>query len=195
MQYKTTTAPAKEPVTLTEAKLWLRVDTDDDDDLIESLIEAARDYCQQYEGRAYVEQTITAYCDNFSRILYLPMPPVLDITSIHYRDRDDAWQAVSSDYWTLRDEIEPAYIKFDLTGLSYVLSYYPNRIRIIYTSGYTYADGESWLGSVPERVKAAMSLLIGHWYERRLATCEEQIREIPIGVKSLLSERAWLNVE
>jgi uncharacterized phiE125 gp8 family phage protein len=195
MFYKVSTDPTAEPVSLSEAKLWMKVDGDDDDALISSLIIAARDYCQQYEGRAYVEQEITAYADNYRRIFYLPVSPVLTVESVEYRDADEAWQTVSSDYYTLRNEFDPAYIEFDLTGLSYTLSLYPNRIRVVFTAGYRYDDNGEWAGSVPDRVKAAMCLLIGHWYEHRIASCEAQLKEIPMGVKSLLSERVWTNAD
>ncbi len=195
MEYSVTTAPTKEPVSLEEAKLWLKVDGDDDDDLIESLIAVARDYCQQYEGRAYVEQTITAFCNHFRRRVFLPVAPVLDITTIHYRDTVGNWQLVPEDYWTLRNDVEPGYVEFNMTGLSYQLSFMPNRIRIVFTAGYTYLDEATWKGTVPERVKAAMCLLLGHWYEHRVATCEAALKEIPIGVKSLLSERVWQNAD
>lgn len=41
-------APQREPVTLAEAKLHLRVDSGDEDLLIESLIKAARDYVERF---------------------------------------------------------------------------------------------------------------------------------------------------
>jgi len=195
MFYQVTTPPAAQPVTLEQAKLWLKVDTDDDDDLIESLISAATDYCQQYEGRAYVEQEISAFWDNFKPYLYLPVAPVLTVESVHYRDRDEEWQEVSENYYILRNDVEPSYLEFDLTGLTYVLSYRPNRIRVVFTAGYRYSEEESWAGTIPDRVKAAMCLLISHWYEHRLATCEQALKEIPIGVKSLLSERLWTNAD
>jgi uncharacterized phiE125 gp8 family phage protein len=265
MNYSATTAPTVEPVSLTQAKLWCRIDGTTDDSLIAGLISAARDYCQQYEGRAYTEQTITAYTDNFKSIISLPMPPVISVTSVKYRDEDDVWQTLSTDYYTLRNDIEPAYIEFDLTGLSYTLAGEPNQIEIIYKAGYVtsfeaatsdtltvgraiFADGDTvvvdtdqsdlpaplaiattyyvrdvsgstlklatssggtavditdtgtgthYIGksAVPARVKAAISLLVSHWYEHRLAACEAQLNQIPIGVNSLLSERVWVNAQ
>jgi uncharacterized phiE125 gp8 family phage protein len=192
MYYKTTTAATVEPVTLAEAKLWLRVDGATDDALITSLIAAARDYCQQYEGRAYVEQTITAYYDDFEDKLTLPMPPVLTVESVKYLDTDKVWQTLSTDYYTVRNEVDPAYIEFDFTGTSYTLADVDNRVEVVLTAGYTYEEGDAWEGAVPDRVKSAIMLLVGHWYEHRLASCEAQLKEIPMGVHSLLSERIWL---
>lgn len=55
---KTTIKPAVEPVTLTEAKAHLRVSHADEDSLIESLIEVAREKAESITGRAFIEQTI-----------------------------------------------------------------------------------------------------------------------------------------
>lgn len=57
-----TVAPAETPVTLTEAKAHLRVDFDDDDTLIASLVNAATDYLDGWDGilaRCLVTQTWT----------------------------------------------------------------------------------------------------------------------------------------
>lgn len=191
MRYKITTAPTIEPVSLAEAKLWLKVDGDDDDDLIGSLITAATDYCQQYEGRAYIEQTITAFINTFAKVVNLPMSPVLSITSVHYLDVDGNWELLDDAFYNLHNTTDPAYIEFDISDISVGVKDCDNAVRIIFTSGYRYHDGAAWAGDVPERVKAAMCLLITHWYERRMATCEQALKEIPMGVKSLLSERLW----
>jgi peptide/nickel transport system permease protein len=57
--HKTTTAPASEPITLTEAKAHLRVDFDDDDTLITAMIAAARGYVEEHCNRALLTQTVT----------------------------------------------------------------------------------------------------------------------------------------
>lgn len=44
----------KEPITLERAKLYLRVDSGDDDTLIESLITAAREYAEGFQNRVFV---------------------------------------------------------------------------------------------------------------------------------------------
>lgn len=43
-----------EPITLNDAKLYLRVDSDDDNDLIRSLITAAREYAEGFQNRVFV---------------------------------------------------------------------------------------------------------------------------------------------
>ena len=48
MAYSVVTPAASEPITLTEAKNFLRVDGTDDDTLITALISAAREMCESY---------------------------------------------------------------------------------------------------------------------------------------------------
>jgi len=70
------TAPAVEPVTLTEAKQHLRVDIDDDDTYIEALIVAARQYAEEYLDRALISQQLAMRMDTFPYEFELPRPPM-----------------------------------------------------------------------------------------------------------------------
>lgn len=59
--------PVVEPVTLAEAKNYLRVDQDitDDDALISELIVAAREYAETYCGRSFANKTYRQSLDSF----------------------------------------------------------------------------------------------------------------------------------
>mgnify|MGYP000875925253 CR=1 FL=1 len=60
-----TAAPAEEPVSLTEAKLWLRVETSADDSLISSLVTAARGMVEKLAGRQLVTAQWVLRLDTF----------------------------------------------------------------------------------------------------------------------------------
>lgn len=79
-----------EPVTLAEAKNWIKVETDDDDAIITMLITAARQYCEGYIGQSFVERTVTAIVVNELvlngrgiRLPYGPMGAMVSITDIN----------------------------------------------------------------------------------------------------------------
>ena len=82
------TAPASEPVTLTEAKAHMRVDISDDDTLITSLLLAARRFIENYTGIRMITQTWYYRLDAFpsADVLVLPVGPVSAISSIKYTD-------------------------------------------------------------------------------------------------------------
>ena len=81
------TPPASEPITLSEAKLFLRIDDGADDDLILRSIAVVRDAAEQYLGYALLPQTLeyrVGYPD--SCVVALPRGPVNSITSITATD-------------------------------------------------------------------------------------------------------------
>lgn len=68
-----TTPPSMEPVSLEEAKAHLRVDHTVDDDLISTLIAAARSYLESITGQAFMTQQISQTADAWER-LGAPVP-------------------------------------------------------------------------------------------------------------------------
>jgi uncharacterized phiE125 gp8 family phage protein len=71
-----------EPVTLEEAKAWLKVEVDDDDSLISALITAARISCEGYVNLSFVEREVTAILNNSLGNIRLPYGPVNNLTSV-----------------------------------------------------------------------------------------------------------------
>jgi len=71
------TAPAIEPLSLAEAKAFLRVETSDDDDVIGALIAGARIHVEAQTRRALITQSwrlaIDAWPDD-GRLIVLPAP-------------------------------------------------------------------------------------------------------------------------
>ena len=86
------TPPSVEPITLTQAKLWLKRDDDTtDDSLITTLIGAAREYCEEVLGHVLLEQTLEYVLDYFPGENIIPIPfacPLQSVTWIKYKDSD-----------------------------------------------------------------------------------------------------------
>ena len=107
MIYKTitVTAPTAEPITLTEAKEQLRLETAFvlDDDYINALISVARDRAENYCNRYFTEQEVAiVYFEPFPlpgdskgndlSILTLPFPDLVTVDAITYTDTQNATQ-------------------------------------------------------------------------------------------------------
>lgn len=158
-----------EPITLTVAKAHARIDVDDDDDLVEALIIASRQWCEAFTHRALAPQTWDLKRDEFPCwAIEIPMPPVTAIGSVTYVDTNGDTQTLTATthYTTdlpagpmaLPARVVPAY------GVVWpVTRCVPNAVTVRFTAGYT----SSGVNVIPEAIKQAMKLLIGHWYANR----------------------------
>ena len=92
------TAPAFEPLSLSEAKAHLRVDVADEDALITALITAARQYIEARTGRMLPQRNFVVELDGFpdgGADIVLPFPPVTAVASVSYFDTLGATQTLA----------------------------------------------------------------------------------------------------
>jgi uncharacterized phiE125 gp8 family phage protein len=189
MGIKIITHPAIEPVTLSEIKEHLRISYNDDDSLIETYITVAREYCEQYQNRAYITQTIEQTLDDYpSNIHELPRPPLQSVTSIKYTSDAGIEATYSSNNYVvdIASFVGRVALKNNLAYPTTTLQSIAG-VKIRYVAGYgNTAD------TVPSMVKHAIKLIVGHLYENRENIVEKSLSEIPMGVKSLLDmNRKW----
>lgn len=195
-QYQTlrvATPPKVEPVSLAEAKRHCRVDTDDDNGYIATLITAAREWVEQYLDRAVITQQLVMTMESLGEEIYLPRPPMAT---------GDAYTAVSVTYTA------PGGGTATLSSAAYRVSRYetPGEITPIYgTSFPANLEDENavtvtwWAGygddgsKVPAAIRHAILMLVSHWYETRGATLATGAvpQDVPFGVKSLLDSQRW----
>jgi uncharacterized phiE125 gp8 family phage protein len=175
------TAPTDEPITLDEAKEHCRVDVDDDDNYITSLIAAARRITESMTDRALITQTWRLKLDRFPcDCIYVPRPPLASVSSITYVDTQGATQTWSSTEYRVDTDsyvgrITPAY------GYTWpVLLPVINAVTITFVAGYGNAD------AVPQDLKQAMLMLIGHMYENREPVTFGQPSLLPLGYNTLV---------
>jgi len=179
--FAVTTAPASEPITTAEAKSQLRIDSSDEDTLVDNYITVARQTLETLMRRAFVTQTITLKYDSFPSRIRLPRPPSTSVTSITYVDTDGATQTWDSANYVLDSQVEPASIQ-----PAYDVDYpntrtQPNAVTVTYVAGYGSAS------DVPESIKLAVRLLVGTYYENREATSAQKVTELPLGVQMLVA--------
>lgn len=186
------TPPAEEPVTLTEAKNHLRVDLTDDDSLISALIVAAREHAEAITRRAFITQTLKLSMDAFpvnNGPIYVPMPPLQSVNSLKYFNTGGVEQTLTegTDY-LVDNESEPGRITpAPDTGWPATQNR-PNAVSVEFVAGFGDAS------KVPQGIKQAILLMVGHWYENREGVTMQgnNAGELPMAVDSLLMmHRIW----
>ncbi|HEY4264112.1 MAG TPA: head-tail connector protein [Micropepsaceae bacterium] len=160
-------APASEPVSLAEAKAHLRVDNDDEDGLIARLIVAAREKCESMTGRAFILQNWKFWCDAWPdcrapRILTIPKPPLMSLTSVTAYDRSGAASLLSSDAYIVDSAAAPGRLVLKDTANLPVDLREANAIAIAFQAGYGAEPSD-----VPAGIRAGILTLIAHLYEGR----------------------------
>lgn len=180
------TAPAVEPVTLTEAKAHLRVDHTDEDTLITALIPAARQLAEMHSRRAFVTRTLDAALDDwpYDDVIELAYPPLASVTSITYLDDAGDSHTMSSDDYFVDTISQPGRI-----CLADDANWPAETLRRRAAITIRYVCGYGLAAAVPQNYKAAILLLIGHLFENREAVIVGaglSATAIPLAVDALL---------
>lgn len=130
------TPPTAEPVSLVQAKAFLRVDSTDDDVLIAELIRGARAYIEHMTGRQFVVCTYKLHLDAFPSRIVLPRPPVVSVSSITYVDTGGTTQTLAAANYTLKPYSEPAEV-IEAYGKSWPSTQdVENAVTVTYVAGH-----------------------------------------------------------
>lgn len=192
------TAPTVEPLSTQEAMEHLRVDSDDETSLIDTLISSARLYCENKTNRQFVNATYKLTLDqfpcgedNWGGVIRVPRPKLQSVSSITYVDLNGVTQTLSTSNYNVDTQSEPGRITPSYNN------YWPgtrvqiNAVVVTYIAGF----GSSAV-NVPEAIKAAMKLLIGNWYENRESVnIGSIVNEVPQAVDALLGTYALPEVQ
>ena len=187
MTLKLITAPATEPVSASEAKSHLRVDTTADDTYIGTLITVARQNVESHLRRSLINQTWEVVLDAFpAGVIRLPKPPLASVTSIKYTDDEGNESTYSSANYVVDTDTEPGRVvlKSGQTWPAVTLAA-ANGVRVRYVAGYGAAGS-----NVPQAIRQAILLVIGSLYENRedvLVAQGVSIGVLPFGVVALLA--------
>lgn len=156
--------PTVEPVSLAEAKLHLRVDTNAEDTLIQSLIMASRLHIEAALDLALITQTWREHRDAWprSRTINLQLRPVQSVTAVRILTDDDEGHSLDPDVFILDGAANPARLVWRGTGIAPAPNIAANGIEIDFVAGY--GDKPS---DVPQPIRQALLLLTAHWYENR----------------------------
>jgi len=169
------TPPTTLPISVAEAKAHLRVTVDDDDALIEGYIRAALAHAEMMTGRAFVEQTWEFVVDAFPTVEIGPLTPG-PVTSavVIYIDADGFEQTVDANDYEL--DVSSA------EGWVVPVGAWPSAMETINAIRVEFTVAPEF---IPQDVKHAIYLLVGHFYNAREAAGAKR-DAIPYGVDALL---------
>ena len=155
-------APAAEPLTLSETALAIKVDSSEEDELIEQLIVGARMDAERITRRALVTQTWDLSLDAFPGWqLDVPKPTLQSVTSIVYVDVDGVTRTLAADQYLVDRKSEPGRIEPAFGCVWPVTRWQNNAVTVRYVCGYgTPAD-------VPAGIKTWMLMRIRTLFENR----------------------------
>ena len=156
-----TAGPDAEPVTLAEAKANMRIDHDSEDELISSLIRAAREEVEASTCVTMIDQSWRLAVDELpaSNMLRLRRGPVREIVAVTIYGADGEASLVDPSDYQLDAISNPARLHFserpaDLRAM--------NGIEVDFVAGHGEAGTD-----VPDLLKRAVLTLVAHWFEFR----------------------------
>ena len=156
------TPPAEEPVSLIEAKLHLRVEFDEDDTLIASLISAARQAAETLTGRQFTTARWKLVLDGFPRgVIALAKCPVQSVVDVNYQDMNSMVQTMPASTYTVDTACEPGRITPVFGQIWPVCLPQIGVVRVTFDAGYGAA------AQVPDGIKSWIKLRVGSLYAHR----------------------------
>lgn len=207
------TPPAVEPVSVDEARKWVRVDIPDDDLVLMNVIRTARQLLETKYDVAMITQSLVLGRDYFPNIFGLGFalvpqwwlgpswtgqydseelrygfislrPPVQSITSVTYLDTTGAAQVWASSNYVLDGDSSPGRLFLALGKSFPATAPLPGAVKVEFVTGYARPE------LVPEDMKTAVKLLLGEYYENReniIVDSRIIALAIPDGVDALMA--------
>lgn len=211
-------SPTPSVMSLAEAKLHLRVDFNDDDALIESLIEAATLAAEAYTSAGFTERsylmTLGAWPglgagsfgpdedgdewpsrfgtsgrpSRWPNAIHLPVRPLVSVSAITYLDSDGAVQTLATDQYVVVTAHRPPFIVPAEDATWPPLARHPEAVRVAFRAGFS---------ECPANAVAGIKLILGHLYAHRedvtTGVGAPEPAVLPMGSTFLLApHRMWL---
>ncbi len=141
--------PASEPVSLAEAKTYLRITDSDDDALINSLVTAIRQKAETWTRRLFVTQTWTLWLDWAPEGAMLPIPlsPLQSVVDIKSYDSANTVSTFDASKYLVDGVSTPGRV-----GLNDGQTW-PNALRAMNALEIKFVAGFGDASNVPETIK------------------------------------------
>ncbi len=152
--------PAEEPVSLAEAKAFLKVDDTAEDGLITTLIGAARLHVEGVTGKALLAQSWRIVLDDWpdGGVVKLPVAPLVSVTAISAVDDHGG----SHDIALAQFLSEPDRLIVPRVVVGMPVLQARQGLEIDYVAGFGTEPQD-----VPADLRQAVLGLVAHWHEHR----------------------------
>jgi uncharacterized phiE125 gp8 family phage protein len=175
------TAPSVEPVTLDEAKAFLRVEINDDDETIAALVAGARIHIEAQTRRALITQGWRLSADAWpdeGRLFVRPAPlQSLDAARVY-------------DAGNVAHDVDTQAFVVDRANSTLIFAPWalaaPGRLAAGIELDVTVGYGDAAI-DVPEALRQAIRLLAAHWYENRGLAAVGTVTVLPSTVGALIA--------
>ena len=182
--YVLKTPPTGMPVTLEEVKTFARLDSMDEDALIEMFVQAATAAAEEYLGRSLMQRTLTmrfgffpgivAMLPRFLATSSLPVPfvkpPLVNVTEVRTLYEDNSVAAIwplDQYYWLDGDQAQFVIKRGSVPPIN--VERYRNGFEIDYVAGYgiTGATVAQQRAAIPAPIKIGLLIWAASMYSQR----------------------------
>lgn len=189
------TPPAAEPITIEDCRTHLRLLADgsppehEHDAMILMKLAAAREWAENFTGRALAPQTLEIALGGFPCCeITLPRTPAAAVVSVTYIDEAGAPQTLSPAAYQIDLYSEPSRL-VPSAGVDWPASSATalNPVIVRFEAGYSLpGDSPRSTPLLPASIRAALLLILGDLYENAEDSNDLRLEQIPRGAESLL---------
>lgn len=180
------TPAAADPVSVDEARDHCRLTTDDEDEQLAAWIKAATELGQKRTNKQFITATWKLTLDAFPAWeICLRRSPVQSVTSIVYVDDAGSSQTLSASLYRLVSTVDPPIIEPAYNQSWPATRQQAGAVEVTFVAGFGAAS------AVPARVKQAILLMVGHWYQNREAIIVGTISSETPFAADMLFESEW----
>ena len=182
MTYATLAPPVAEPLTLSETKAHLRLDSADEDALLSSLIQVAREHLERETGLCLIDRTLRLYRDDWPEedVILIDPGPVKAVTAVTVYDVAGQPSTVPLSGSRLDGNARPARLYLPVRPAPGAAL---NGIEIDFTAGFGSAGTD-----VPDTLKRALLMHVALMFAFRGAVAaENQPAGVPNGYERLVA--------
>ena len=186
--YALVTAPTEEPMTLAMAKKHARIDIDDENDLVDSWVRAARQQVEQDTGLKLLTQTWDLALDSFpytDEPIRIQTGPVQSVSFLKYYDFSGTLQTWPTSNYTVDTSSVPARLGLTYGGI------WPTNLRRFQPGLIEFVAGWASPALVPDALIRAMALWVGWFSEHREHEMITPGRTGSAGTPSLIERSAY----